>query len=64
MDSESIQFNGKKFIRGDVCGFGVPEFEQYKNTSPRQWYWVEGSKKEENKFIWFETSVTDSNKLR
>lgn len=44
-----IILNRKKFIKGL---HGIPDFPEYENTLPDDWYWKEGSVKEENKFLW------------
>lgn len=54
---EHIFYDGKKYIKGL---HGVPNFEEYKNTKPEDWYWLENSKKEENHFLWHDTSDTNS----
>ena len=57
---EEVIYKGNKFIRGDIIGYCVPEFPEYINTKATDWYWKEGSKKEENRFIWKDTSLKDT----
>jgi len=58
---EHIMFEGKRFIKGLN---GVPDFPEYKNTKSDDWYWLEGSKKEENRFLWHKVGFTDSKKWK
>lgn len=55
---EYIFYKDEKFIRGDICGLGRPEY--YPNTLPEDWYWAENSKKEENRFLPHSSFRTDS----
>ena len=57
---EHIFYEDEKFIRGDICKIGVPEF--YPNTEAEDWYWAENSKKEDNRFLWHDALQTDSTK--
>ena len=52
-------YEGKKFIRGL---HGVPDFPPYQSSLPEDWFWEEGSKKEDNHFLWHESWQTDSTK--
>lgn len=41
---------GTIFVRGDLS-HGVPDFSDYKNDKPEDWYWAENTKKEELEFL-------------
>ena len=56
-----ILFETGKYIK---ALHGVPDFPEYATTKPDDWYWLEGSKKEENRFLWHQTSETDSTKWK
>ena len=58
---KKIKYNGKVFIN---ALHGVPDFPEYKNTKPEDWYWEKGSNKKDNKFIWRDENETDSKKWR
>lgn len=57
---KEIIYLNQKFIRGDICGFGVPDFPEYINTLPTDWYWLIDSKKDGNHFIWKDSIITNS----
>lgn len=49
MKKQTINYQGAKFILGL---HGVPDYyKNSKHNKPEDWYWAQGSKKEDNRFL-------------
>jgi len=58
---ETMVYKGMQFIKGL---HGVPPYLEYKDTKPEDWYWKKNTTLEDNAFIWWDMSETDSRKWR
>jgi len=56
-----MMFQGMEFIKGL---HGIPPYPIYKDTKPEDWYWKKDTTLEDNAFLWWQTSETDSKKWR